>query len=173
MRNYIWPLICAAAFISISPVSAEEPRTDARPPHERGFNPDPVFPEESARRTTDRMDSLLNLTKKQYDKLYKLHLKWAREDWKAESGTPGMRRNPQGRPPQGRPERFGHGPRGNRPPRGDMNQRPPRNQTPAVDKDKIEKQRQKREKKLKKILSAEQYLRWEQEMRPPMPERQS
>ena len=34
----------------------------------------------------------------------------------------------------------------------------------------MEKQRKKREKKLKKVLTDEQYVRWTEQRRPPLPE---
>ena len=62
------------------------------------FKPMPLSPEKSARHTTDRMDSLLNLTEKQYDKLYELNLKWAREDAENKTAAPRMGGRPEVRP---------------------------------------------------------------------------
>lgn len=120
-------------------------------------------PEKSARKMTDRMKDGLQLTDKQYDKLYKLNLKEQQERFAA------MAERGEGqRPPRGeqRGERPGMG--GGRPPMGGGmgsgmgGGRPPvgtRGERPAMSKDNAEK-------KIKKILTAEQYAKW-QEMRQP------
>ena len=115
-------------------------------------------PEKSARKMTDRMKDGLQLTDKQYDKLYKLNLKEQQERFAA------MAERGEGqRPPRGeqRGERPGMG--GGRPPVETRGERP------AMSKDNAEKKQKataKKEKKIKKILTAEQYAKW-QEMRQP------
>lgn len=158
------------------------------PQPERHYKPMPLSPEKQARNTTQRMDSLLGLTEKQYDKLYALHLKEARrkmESDKPAGGPPmeGQRRGggPGGRPgfgggnPPGGGHGMGPGGNGHRPPEGGFGQQPPRDFAPSSDavkemkkqRKKEEQQRKKMEKKIRKILTEEQYARWQEErMRP-------
>lgn len=175
IRKLFWMAACAALFICGGTAMAQEADKDMPDRSEKHYKPVPLSPEKSARQTTDRMDSLLNLTKKQYDKLYKLNLKWAREDAENKTAAPRMGGRPEGGPGSGG-RGMGQGPRGNRPPEG-MERRPPRDFAPSGDREdmekqrkKMEKQRKKREKKLKKILSDEQYARWVEERHPAMPE---
>lgn len=169
MRRHFWTIVCAVFFISNSAVTDKEAEKEMPNRQERGFKPIPLSPEKSARHTTDRMDSLLSLTKKQYDKLYKLNLKWAREDRENKPEVPPMGGRPEGKPDFGGARHFGQGPRGNRPPEG-IDRRPPRDFSPSDDREKMEKQRKKREKKLKKILTDEQYARWVAKQYPIAPE---
>lgn len=176
---------CAAALcLGAAPVAAQEAGGQpAAPGPERAYKPMPVSPEKSARLTVHRMDSLLGLTDKQRDRLYKLHLKWAREDMESQSsvmrpptgGRPGLRPGGgEGMPPSrggrgaGRP---GGGPGG-----GDFDRRPPEGfsggpgmKDLAGQREKMEKTRQKREKKLRKALTDEQYVRWTEERRSLLP----
>lgn len=170
MGRQFWTVVCAAFFVCSGAVTAQEVGEGMPGRQERGFKPMPLSPEKSARHTTDRMDSLLNLTEKQYDKLYKLNLKWAREDLQNKSAVPRMGGRPEGAPDFRGAGGFGQGPRGNRPPEG-MERRPPRDFAPSDDREKMEQQRKKREKKLKKVLTDEQYARWVVEKQHPvMPE---
>lgn len=183
IRRQFWIAVCSALFVCGSTATAQEQEPYRGMPDrmEEHYKPMPLSPEKSARLITDRMDSLLNLTEKQYNKLYKLHLKWAREDMENKpAAAPRMGGRPGGRP-GGAPGfgggGMGPGPRGgNRPPEG-MDRRAPRDFSPSGDREtmekqqaKLEKQRKKREKKLKKVLSDEQYARWCEELRPAAPE---
>lgn len=169
IRKQFWIAVCAALFIYGGTAMAQEADKDMPARSEKHYKPVPLSPEKSARQTTDRMDSLLNLTKKQYDKLYKLNLKWAREDAENKMTAPHMGRRPEGAPVFGQAGDFGQGPHGNRPPEG-MDRRPPRDFAPSGDREKMEKQRKKREKKLKKVLTDEQYVRWMEQRRSTLPE---
>lgn len=80
IRKQFWMAACAAFFVCGGTAMAQEADKDMPDRSEKHYKPVPFSPEKSARQTTNRMDSLLNLTKKQYDKLYKLNLKWVRED---------------------------------------------------------------------------------------------
>lgn len=153
---------CLALFTCYGTVAAQQAGREIPGRHERNAGPAPLSPEEAARRTTSRMDSLLSLTEKQYDKIYKLNLKWARENVENRSAAPRMGGRPEGAPD------FGRGFRRNRPPEG-LDRRPPRNFPPSGDSEEMEKQRKKREKKLKKVLTDEQYARWEK-LRAAMPQ---
>lgn len=104
-------------------------------------------PEKAARKMTDRMKEELQLTDKQYDKLYKLNLKEQQEHFATitERGS-GQRPSMGGRPGMG----------GGRPPMGAPGERL------VMEKDNVEKMQKaaaKKEKKIKKILTAEQYAK--------------
>lgn len=168
IRRQFWMVACAALFVCGGTITAQEVDRNMPGRPERHYKPVPLSPEKLAQHTTDRMDSLLSLTQKQYDKLYKLNLKWAREDAENKATAPRMGGRPEGAPDFGRNGGFGQGPRGNRSPEG-MDRRPPRGFAPSGDREKVEKQRKKREKKIKKVLTDEQYSRWMEERRPAMP----
>lgn len=159
MKRHFWVIVCAALFMGSGAVMAQEAGKPMPSRQEKGFKPMPLSPEKLARHITDRMDSLLSLTEKQYDKLYKLNLKWAREDQKNQSEASRMGGRPGGAPNSGGGRGPGQGPRGNRLPQG-MDLCPPRDFAPSDGREKMEKQCQKREKKLKKVLTDEQYARW-------------
>ncbi|CAL9784914.1 DUF4890 domain-containing protein [Bacteroides fragilis] len=174
IRRQFWMAVCAALLVCGGAAMAQEAGGEMPGRPEKHYKPVPLSPEKSARHTTDRMDSLLNLTEKQYKKLYKLNLKWAREDTENKAGAPRMGGRPDGAPGFDRPDRE---PRGQRPPEGMEGRRPPRDFTPSGDREdmeeqrvKMEKQRKKREKKLKKVLTDGQYTRWMEERHPAMPE---
>ena len=176
IRRQFWVAACAACIFFGGVATAQEAGGDIPGPQERGFKPIPVSPEKSALYTTDRMDSLLNLTEKQYDKLYKLNLKWAREDMENRTPSPRMGGRSEGAPDFGAAGDFGQGPRGNRPPSGMADRRPPRDFPPSGDREEMEKQRlkmekrrKKREKKLKKILTDGQYALWMEKRHPAIP----
>lgn len=175
IRRHFWMAACAALFVWGGTATAQEADKGTPARTERHYKPVPLSPEKSARHTTDRMDSLLDLTRKQYDKLYKLNLKWAREDAENRTPAPRMGGRPEGAPDFGGP---GQGPRGHRPPEGMTGRRAPHDFGPSPDDRedmeeqlrKLEKQRGKREKKLKKILTDEQYALWTEQRHPAMPE---
>lgn len=135
---------------------------DMFPPQEKPMKRPPVInPEREAERLTDEMQHELQLTDKQYKKVYKLFLK--EQKLIAEMEVRHLRGKAGDFPlPNRRPEGSGFPP----PPPGgfpggmDMGKRPP---MPSAGEDlhgKLEKQREKNAKKLKKILSPEQYDRW-------------
>lgn len=107
-------------------------------------------PEKAARKLTDEMNELLRLTEKQYKKVYKLNLKAEKEKIERMTG-----KNPFGGE---RPPMF---PMGGTPPLGSFppgnGSRPPMPENMQEDmRSRIEK----RNKKLKKILTDEQYEKW-------------
>jgi len=173
--RHFWMAACAALLVWGGTATAQEADKGTPARAERHYKPVPLSPEKSARHTTDRMDSLLNLTRKQYDKLYKLNLKWAREDAEDRTPAPRMGGRPEGAPDFGGP---GQGPRGHRPPEGMAGRRAPHDFGPSPDdresmekqRAKLEKRHKKRGKKLKKILTDEQYARWTEQRHPAMPE---
>lgn len=121
-------------------------------------------PKKVARKMTDRMKEELQLTDKQYDKLYKLNLKEQQEHFATmtERGSgqrPSMGGGPGmggGRPPMD--GGMGPGMGGGRPPMGAPGERP------VMEKDNVEKMQKavaKKEKKIKKILTAGIIAKWQ------------
>lgn len=107
-------------------------------------------PEKAAQKLTDEMDELLQLTEKQYKKIYKLNLKEEKEKIERMTGKNSFE---GGRPPM--PPMGGMPPQGGFLPMNGM--RPPMPENMQEDmQDRIEK----RNKKLKKILTDEQYEKW-------------
>lgn len=165
-------------------VHRQEMRDSAGRHQERHYKPMLLSPKQQAQHITDRMKALLSLTEKQYDKLYKLHLKEARQQMEsgAANGCPPMdnRRgggpggHPGGDHPPMRDGGMGPGSNGGHP-YGGFGQHPPYN--PGMPPDAVkamkkqrakdEKRRKKMEKKIRKILTEEQYVCWlEERMRP-------
>lgn len=159
IKKIVWAL-CLAALMSVSSTAfavalPDEPQQEKQAPAKEIPNP-----EKTARRLTDEMDKVLNLTEKQYKKIYKLNLKEEREKLEAligrgdkEAGRPPMM-DGGGQPPMmggGQPPMMGG--RGGHPmmrPSGDHEKM----------KEDIEKRAEKKMKKLRKILSDEQYDLW-------------
>lgn len=164
-------IVCALCLATLIPVSstasattvADEPQQEKQAPAKEIPNP-----EKAARKRTDEMDKVLNLTEKQYKKIYKLNLKEEREKLEAligrgdkEAGRPPMMGG--GRPPMmdggGQPPMMG----GGQPPmmggRGGHPMMRPSGDHEKMKED-IEKRAEKKMKKLRKILSDEQYDLW-------------
>lgn len=175
--RHFWMVAYAVLFVWGGTAMAQEANKGMTALTECHYKPMPISPEKSARHTTDRMDSLLNLTKKQYDRLYKLNLKWSREDAKDEMPAPRMGGRPERTPDFGKAGGFRPGSQGTRPPKSMAGHRVPRDLGPSPDdrkamekhRAKLEKRHKKREKKLKKILTDEQYARWREQRHPVMP----
>lgn len=104
-------------------------------------------PEKMAKRRTDEMNELLQLSEKQYKKIYKLYLKQEKE--KVERMT--ERHLPEGGRPPMPPEGGGMPPR--------MEGMPP-SMPMKNEREDMQKQIKKFDKKLKKILTDEQYEIW-------------
>lgn len=156
---------------------------------EKGWEPrfpEAQTPEKVAARETDEMKDELQLTDKQYKKIYKLNLKEEKQRQKAiqENVNGGWQRPPMGggRPGMGGGPGMGApgmgGPEMGTPEMGDMGQPPvdgenshPRGEgfhhrmgKPALTPEAMQalaKQAEKKEKSLKKILSSEQYEQWQ------------
>lgn len=173
MRKTMWA-VCLAALMLISAEAVAVTSNDEPQQKENTQEKEIPNPEKTARRRTDEMDKVLNLTEKQYKKIYKLNLKEEREKLEALIGRgerdmnhPPMRE--VGRPPMmnggGQPPMMGGG-------------RPPM-MTPPAGNDKMKEEMQERAEKkiekLRKILTDEQYNLWltmkpEQPAPHPMPE---
>jgi len=151
----------------------------AQPPQGQGPRGDfpkdgPKFermdPEKVAQNQTDQLDQLVTLTPKQYKKIYKFNKRQAEErqsemETFRPEGFPGGRPDAMGggRPPmgQGRPDGMGPGMGpGGMPPR-DGQFRPGPGMQNGDMKELMESQRVEREKKYRKILTPEQYQKWE------------
>lgn len=158
MNKTIKTILVSGFFLCTIPVMAQEEFPDMQPPFPQQEEEKAPFkeipnPEKSAKRITEEMSKELNLTEKQYKKVYKLILK---EQKSLIENRMGQMRPPMmpGNPGEGEMPMMGMGPEGMSHPR------PPR-----MDEDmakELEKARQKKEKKLKKILTDEQYTRWQE-----------
>lgn len=173
MRKIMWA-VCLAALMPVSAEAVAATSYDEPQQKENTQKKEIPNPEKTARRRTDEMDKVLNLTEKQYKKIYKLNLKEEREKLEVLIGRGGkdMNRPPMregGRPPMmnggGQPPMMGGG-------------RPPMMTPPAGDdkmKEEMQERAEKKIKKLRKILTDEQYDLWltmkpEQPVPHPMPE---
>ena len=158
MKKLLFATLCAALFFCGSTATAQAPEPGHPDIHNSEYRR--FSPTAAARYTTDCMDSLLHFSKKQYEKVYKLNLKWAREDLKRMSEAQPTGERPE-RPPRhgGGDRHFGDRPHGNRQPRG-MNGHPPRGAEHSNAKESMEQLHIERMKKLKKVLSDEQYELW-------------
>lgn len=136
-------------------------------------------PQKRAKEMTDRLKDELQLTDKQYQKIYKLHLKELKNlqenrPLPAFAGEGGRRPRPNG----GMPPRNGR----MMPAEGDDDmppmmmqdqerpQRPDLEQLRKEQAEKMKKLAEKKDKKMKKILTGDQYARWKA-MPPERPER--
>lgn len=155
----------AACLISCTSlaVAQENPEPQERQQHEQRPPREVPNPEKIATQMTDQMQESLQLTEKQYKKIYKLNLKEQKEHFKA------MQNSGEQRPPMGGP-----GMRGGRPPMGGgeppmmgeggfpggMGERPMINKEQSS-ADTQKKAAEAKEKKIKKILTTEQYEKWQ------------
>jgi Spy/CpxP family protein refolding chaperone len=175
-RRYFVLTLLGAALFATSAVQAQE--AGQAPQGEQGMHQLPQSAEKIARHQAKAMQKAVDLNEKQYDKIYSLYLKEEnarRKQMTSQGGGAGM---PQGGRPQGGP--GGGGPMGGGPgmggpggggmmgggpgmgggPQGGPGMGGGRPQMSQNDAKTLEKQRQKREKKIKKILTAEQYEKW-------------
>ncbi len=167
MNKTIKTILVSGFFLCTIPVMAQEEFPDMQPPfpqQEEGKAPFKEIPnpEKSAKRITEEMAKELNLTEKQYKKVYKLILK---EQKSLIENRMGQMRPPMmpGNPGEGEMPMMGQP--GERPPMGMGSEGMSHPKPPRMDEDmakELEKARQKKEKKLKKILTDEQYTRWQE-----------
>ena len=145
----------AACLISCSSlaVAQDHPEPQERQQYEQRLPHEVPNPEKIATQMTDRMQESLQLTEKQYKKIYKLNLKEQKEHFKA------MQNSGEQRPPMGGSETPIMG-EGNFP--DDMGERPMMNKEQNVE-DIQKKAAEAKKKKIKKILTPEQYAKWQTE----------
>ena len=149
-------LTLAAALVMTFTAVAQPPQGQG--PRGREFPKDgPKFeqqdPEQIAQEQTDRLNELVGLTPKQYKKIYKFNKKQAQERQDAMADM-----MPQGRP-EGFPGGPGMGPGGPGGPRGDGQfRRGPRSEEMQK---LMEEQKEKRVKEYRKVLTEEQFQKWE------------
>ena len=167
-------MITLAALLMMTITAWAQPQ--GRGPQGREFPmPGPQFeqrdPAQVAQEQTDRLNDLVGLTDKQYKKIFKFNQKMERQRQNEMENMMPMGRPegfPEGMGPgmgggrpecpmgQGRPEGMGPG---GMPPRGDGQFRPrPMNEDMQQ---MMEKQQEKRVKKYRKVLTPEQYQKWE------------
>jgi len=122
-----------------------------------------MTPEQIAEEKTEWLDNELSLTEKQRKKVYKLYLKEAKSMQNRHSmggPPPGGPGGGQGRPPMGgggRPPGGGMGHDSQPGDRGQMPQKSPNDDTLSEES---EEEISKRETKMEKILTSEQYEQW-------------
>ncbi|MBP5229768.1 MAG: hypothetical protein J6Z32_06455 [Bacteroidales bacterium] len=162
-------LFAAALLFSFAAVNAQDPN----PKEVKGERPQPqrVKPKDRARANADTLNALVQLDEKQYKKVYKIFLEEANSIYDLFPNRSGGGRPPMG---GGRPGGFSGG--GGRAPMGGYNGgggmggsmggygggRPPMNGQMKSFPEKIKEIQEKREKKLKKTLTEEQYKIYEE-----------
>lgn len=173
MKKIVW--MACGMVLMCAPLSASaNVRYDD--PQEKMQKKEVPNPEKAAQRRTDEMDKALNLTEKQYKKIYKLFLKEEKEKVEAM-----MQRHPggmDGQPPMGgRPPMGGGMPPqgGGFPGMGEFPEGMSPEERMKEHAEKMQKEQEKREKKIRKILTEEQYAIWQTmkpqpQVLPPMPE---
>ena len=156
-------LVLAATCLSLTQATAQEARPDSMPTHGRHSAQVPD-PEQAAKLETDRLRKELQLTDKQYKKIYKLNLKEQKE--RLENFPPMPRGRGNFMPPRD----------GMQPPmmpEGDFSRpsgqaRPPMPAQDAEERaEELKKKQEKREKKMKKILTEEQFAKWKKMQQQP------
>ena len=175
--RHILTVVAALAWVVTAfaqPQGPDRMGPDGRP----GFGPqfEQRDPAQMAQEQTDRLDRLVSLTPRQYKKIFNFNKRQAKQlqrerenmmpqgrpDGFPEGMGPGMGGGRPERPMgQGRPDGMGPGGMGpgGRPPRGDGQFRPgPRNEEM---RELMEEQQAKRVKKYRRVLTPEQFQRWE------------
>lgn len=152
-------ILCLA--LGIGTASAQPPSGDAHRDTTQSRHPrfaEMPNPEKKAKEQTDRLKDVLQLTDKQYKKIYKLNLKEQKSLFENRPQRPGgMPPHPMGgMPPSGEGFMPPSG-QGFMPPAMDGERRPDLHKEQA---EKMKKQAEKKDKKMKKILTDEQYARW-------------
>ncbi len=177
MKKMTW--IACGLVLLCAPMGANA-TTRFDTPQEKVQKKEVPNPEKAAQRRTDEMDKMLDLTEKQYKKIYKLFLKEEKEKVEAlmEHQPGGMNGQPPmgGRPPRGEgrpPMGGGMPPQGGGFPGmgGDTDDMTPEERMKAHVEE-MQKEQEKREKKIRKILTDEQYEIWQTrklQVLPPMP----
>ena len=163
-------LLAAAACLCWGQAAAQKegPGRPLPPDSLHGRHPrlaDVPNPEEAARAETDCLKEELQLTEKQYKKVYKLNLKAQKERLEARFPAP-----PSGMPMPPGEDRRPPMPEGGFPPMMGEG-RPPMPPADHADRaEQLAEQARKREKKMKKILTDEQFARWKElQARSPRP----
>ena len=125
-------------------------------------------PEKTARKEAEHLKKELDLTEKQYKKVYKLLLKEQRELFEKRFQRPEM---PGGMPGRGpRPHDGGMPPMGGPRPEGEGMRGMPMGAGPKEKQEDLQKRIEKKNKKLKKILTEAQYDQWLGMKQKPLPE---
>ena len=180
MKKIVW-MACGMALMCAPLSASANVRYDD--PQEKVQKKEVPNPEKAAQRRTDEMDKALDLTEKQYKKIYKLFLKEEKEKVEAmmqrHPGGMNGQRSMGGRPPMGggRPPMGGGMPPqgGGFPGMGGFPEGISPEERMKEHAEKMQKEQEKREKKIRKILTEEQYATWQTvkpqpQVLPPMPE---
>lgn len=163
MKKLIFITACATfMFVTSGSICVYGQEPEERKPEMRKF----VDPETTAREQTDKMKAELNLTDKQYKKVYKLNLKEAKaKAAESKSGNRGSMGKPMGgggMHPGMRPDGGRMRPDGGFGPKAELG----KDSTALNEKaEQMRKRAAKIEKKMKKILNTEQYENWQSMMK--------
>lgn len=154
--NYVW--MCGVLMLFCLGGYAQPHSGEARPAEP----PQRMTPEQIATRKTEHLNRELGLTEKQFKKVYKIYLKQA-QTLQGEMESRFAERMESGRPPMGGPGGPGGGMRpgpGGPDMRGERPEGMPRGMMPGISMEESEKDLAARDKKMKKILSEDQYAKW-------------
>ncbi len=158
-------LLCIGLSMLALQVQAQELPEAAPAPESRAYREVPN-PEKAARKETDCLKAALNLTDKQYKKVYKLLLKEQRELLENMTQRPPMMGGEGGPRP---PHEGGMPPMGMGEGRPEGMHRPPMGAPKSESAEDLQKRIEKKNKKMKKILTEAQYDQWLGMSQKPMP----
>lgn len=165
--KFVGAIMCFMTFAGFA-TAQETPASQARQQEEKRLPREVANPEKIATRITEQMQRSLQLTEKQYNKIYKLNLKEQKKRFNlmqnADNQGSFMRGGVgmgEGRPPMamggGEPPMAREGGFPNR-----MGERP-RMQLDNDSAEALKKAAEAKDKKIKKILTTEQYEKWKAE----------
>lgn len=154
-RKMKYALLCMGMMLFSMQGMAQSEGSAGPEPKKEHFREIPN-PEKTARKEAEHLKKELDLTEKQYKKVYKLLLKEQRELFEKRFQRPEM---PGGMPPMGGPRPEGEGMRGM-----------PMGAGPKEKQEDLQKRIEKKNKKMKKILTEAQYDQWLGMKQKPLPE---
>ncbi len=161
-----YTVLCLGIFLSALQVQAQV-ASEGEPEKKGEMFREVPNPEKMARKETDRLKEVLDLTDKQYKKVYKLLLKEQRELLESMTQRPPMMGGEGGPRP---PHEGGMPPMGMGEGRPEGMHRPPMMEAPKHESaEDMQKRIAKKNKKMKKILTESQYDQWLGMSQKPMP----
>lgn len=154
-RKMKYALLCMGMMLFSMQGMAQSEGSAGPEPKKEHFREIPN-PEKTARKEAEHLKKELDLTEKQYKKVYKLLLKEQQELFEKRFQRPEM---PGGMPPMGGPRPHDGGMRGM-----------PMGAGPKEKQEDLQKRIEKKNKKMKKILTEAQYDQWLGMKQKPLPE---
>lgn len=166
-RKMKYALLCMGMMLFSMQGMAQSEGSAGPEPKKEHFREIPN-PEKTARKGAEHLKKELDLTEKQYKKVYKLLLKEQRELFEKRFQRPEM---PGGMPGRGpRPHDGGMPPMGGPRPEGEGMRGMPMGAGPKEKQEDLQKRIEKKNKKMKKILTEAQYDQWLGMKQKPLPE---